>query len=139
MIVISRTAPLISLIGMQDSLFRWKVTLPVLTFRSYTPVSSESTHFAQSNDTHLNVDLVTAQNDGDVLAHPLQISVPVWDVLVGDSRSNVKHDDTALALDVVSVSETAEFLLAGSVPDVEADRTEVRVESQRVNLDTKGR
>jgi hypothetical protein len=62
--------------------------------------------------------------------------VPVGNVLVGDSGSDIKHDDTALSLDIVSISETTEFLLSGSVPDVEADGTEVGVESQRVDLDT---
>lgn len=79
--------------------------------------------------THLDVDLVTAKNNGDVFTNPLQVSVPVGNVLVGDSGSNIKHDDTTLSLDVVSVSETTEFLLSSGVPDIEADGTEVGVES----------
>jgi hypothetical protein len=51
--------------------------------------------------------------------------VPVGNVLVGDARSDVKHDDTALAVDVVSITETAKLLLACSVPDVELDLAEV--------------
>lgn len=47
--------------------------------------------------------------------------MPVGDVLVGDTRGNVEHDDTALSLDVVAVTETAELLLASGVPNVEAD------------------
>ena len=86
---------------------------------------------------HLDVDLVTAEDNGDVLANPLEVTVPVRDVLVGDSRGDVEHDDTALTLDVVSVTQTTELLLARRVPHVEADGTEVGVESQRVNLDTK--
>jgi hypothetical protein len=62
--------------------------------------------------------------------------VPVGNVLVGDSGGNIEHDDTALTLNVVSVSETTELFLSGSVPDVEADGTEVGVESQRVDFDT---
>jgi hypothetical protein len=88
--------------------------------------------------THLDVDLVTAKNNGNVFANPLQVSVPVGNVLVGNSGSNIKHDDTTLSLDVVSVSETTEFLLPSSVPDIEADGTEVGVESKRVDLDTEG-
>jgi hypothetical protein len=30
--------------------------------------------------------------------------VPVRDVLVGDPRSDIEHDDTALAVDVVAIS-----------------------------------
>jgi hypothetical protein len=63
--------------------------------------------------------------------------VPVGHVLVGDARSDVEHDDTALALNVVAVAQTAKLLLPCGVPDVEADRAEVGVESQWVNFDTK--
>lgn len=49
-------------------------------------------------ETDLDVNLVTAENDGDVLADTLEVTVPVGDVLVGDLGGNVEHDDTALAL-----------------------------------------
>ena len=93
--------------------------------------------------------------------------MPVGNVLVGDTRGDIEHDDTALAVDVVAITETAELLLTGRVPDVEGDLTEVlprvsawmdaqvaaavanegirqylgptyRGEAQRVNLDTEG-
>ena len=86
--------------------------------------------------TYLDVDLVTAQHNGDVFAHTLEVAVPVGYVLVGDAGGDVEHDDTALALNVVTVTETTELLLAGSVPDVEADGTEVGGEGKRVDLDT---
>jgi len=119
-----------------DLLFRWKVTFPVLTFRSYP--SQQLHNMFVLVQTHLNIDLVTTKDNGDVLTNPLQISVPVGNVLVGDSGSNIKHDDTTLSLDVVSISETTEFLLSSGIPNVEADGTEVGVESQWVNLDTEG-
>ena len=62
--------------------------------------------------------------------------MPVGHVLVRDPGGYVEHDDTALALNVVTVTETTELLLAGSVPDVEADGTEVGGEGKRVDLDT---
>lgn len=52
-------------------------------------------------------------------------TVPVGDVLVGDTGGHVEHDDTALAVDVVPITETTELLLASSVPHVELDLTEV--------------
>ena len=110
------------------------MTFPVLTLRSCL----SALRCTRGRETHLDVDLVTAENDGDVLADTLEVTVPVGNVLVGDTRGNVEHDDTALALDVVSVAETTEFLLASGVPDVEADGTEVGVESQGVDLDTEG-
>jgi len=51
--------------------------------------------------------------------------VPVGDVLVRNARRDVEHDDTALAVDVVSIAKTSELLLTGCVPDVELDLTEV--------------
>jgi hypothetical protein len=51
--------------------------------------------------------------------------VPVGDVLVGDTGGNIEHDDTALAVDVVTITETAELLLTSGIPDIELDSTEV--------------
>ena len=51
--------------------------------------------------------------------------MPVGYVLVGDTRSNIKHNNTALALDVIPVSETTKFLLTSGIPDVEADCAKV--------------
>ena len=46
----------------------------------------------------LNIDFVAGQNDGNVLAYSDQISVPVGNVFVCNSRRHVEHDDSALAL-----------------------------------------
>jgi len=73
----------------------------------------------------LDVDLVAGQDDGDVLANADQVTVPVGNVLVGDARGDVEHDDTALAVDVVAVTETTELLLSSGVPDIELDLTKV--------------
>lgn len=59
----------------------------------------------------LNVDLVSAKNNWDVLADTDKVTMPVWNVLVGDSGGDVEHDDTALAVDVVTISQTSELLL----------------------------
>lgn len=52
-------------------------------------------------------------------------TVPVGNVLVCDTGSDVKHDDAALSVDVVSIAETAKLLLTRGVPDVELDGAEV--------------
>ena len=44
----------------------------------------------------LDVNLVPAQDDGDVLAYPCEIPIPVGHILVCDSGRDVKHDDCAL-------------------------------------------
>ena len=52
-------------------------------------------------------------------------TVPVGDVLVGDAGGYVKHDDTTLAVDIVSITKTAKLLLASRVPHVKLNLTEV--------------
>ena len=66
------------------------------------------------------------------------LTVPVGDIFVGDAGGNVEHDDTALALDVVTITETTKLFLAGGVPHVEADGAEVGGERERVHLHTEG-
>jgi hypothetical protein len=54
-------------------------------------------------------------------------TVPVGDVLVGDAGRHVEHDDTALAIDVVTITQTTELLLTSSVPDIELNLTVVLI------------
>jgi hypothetical protein len=51
--------------------------------------------------------------------------VPVGNVLVSDAGGDIEHDDAALAVDVVSITQTAELFLACSIPDIEHDVAEV--------------
>jgi hypothetical protein len=51
--------------------------------------------------------------------------MPVGDVLVGDAGCHVEHDDTALAVDVVTITETAKLLLSSRIPDIELNLTQV--------------
>lgn len=80
--------------------------------------------------------------------------MPVGNVLICDTGGNIEHDDTAVAVDVVSITETAELLLTGGIPDVELDLAQVLClllvlfraaqgtgiaycgEAERVNFDT---
>jgi hypothetical protein len=99
----------------------------------------------------LHIDLVSGKDDRDVLTHTdkvtcdikkrlavrlwsmgrQKLTVPVGNVLVGDAGSNIKHDDTALAVDVVPITETTEFLLTGSIPHIELKLAKVGVETER--------
>lgn len=51
--------------------------------------------------------------------------MPVRNVLVCDTGSNIEHDDTALAVNVISITETSKFFLSSSIPDVELDVSQV--------------
>ena len=58
--------------------------------------------------------------------------MPVGDVLVGDAGGNIEHDDTALSVDVVSITQTSELLLSRSVPDIELDVAQVLCDISRL-------
>jgi hypothetical protein len=73
------------------------------------------------NLSFLNVNLVAGEDDRDILADTDQVTVPVGDVLVGNARSNIKHDDTTLAVDVVPITKASELLLSCGIPDIELD------------------
>jgi hypothetical protein len=88
----------------------------------------------------LDIDLVSAQNDWNVFAHTDKIAcvclvgtydvsawltMPVWNVLVGDTGSNIEHDDAAVTVDVVTVSQATELFLTSGIPDIEGNVTQV--------------
>lgn len=56
--------------------------------------------------------------------------MPVGNILVGDSGSNVEHDDTTVTIDVVTVSETSKLLLTGSIPHIELELPKVGEEAK---------
>ena len=85
-----------------------------------------------------NIDFVTDEDDRDGLADTGEILVPLGDVGVGDTRADIEHDDTAVATDVISVSESSKFLLTGGIPNIEDDVSVGGVERHGVHLDTKG-
>ena len=60
--------------------------------------------------TVFDLDLVSGQNNWDVFADTGQVTVPVGHVLVSDTGCHVKHDDGTLALNVVTITESTEFL-----------------------------
>lgn len=51
--------------------------------------------------------------------------MPVGNVLVGDTGGNIEHDDTGLAVDVVTITETTELLLTGGIPDIKLNGSQV--------------
>jgi len=90
----------------------------------------------RSRMTHLDINFVSAQHDGDVFTNALEIAMPIGDIFVGDSRGYIKHDDTTLALNVITITETTKFLLTSGIPHVKADGTKVGGECEGMNFDT---
>ena len=92
----------------------------------------------------LDIHLVSGEHDRNILADTDQIAwgakvsisfpevklivvltVPVRDVLIGDTGGNVEHDDTALAVDIVSITETPKFLLSRGIPNIKLNLAQV--------------
>jgi hypothetical protein len=46
-------------------------------------------------------------------------------LLVGDTGSDIEHDDAALAVDIVTVTKTSELFLSSSIPDIELDVAQI--------------
>ena len=88
------------------------------------------------NLTIFDINFVSDKADRDVVANADKILVPLGHILVGDARCDIEHDDTALASNVVAVTKATEFLLSGSVPDVELDRAFAGEEWHRAHLDS---
>ena len=86
--------------------------------------------------TILDIDLVSTEHNRYVLADSDQVLVPGWHVFVGDTRSHIEHDYSALTLNVVAISKTSELLLTGRVPHVECDRTSIGGERQWMHFHT---
>lgn len=80
--------------------------------------------------------LVADEDNGNVLADTLQITVPVGNVLVGLTGSDIEHDDGAVGLNVVTITKSTELLLTGGIPDVEDDGTAGSVELDLVDFST---
>lgn len=51
-----------------------------------------------------NVALVAAQDNWYVFANSDEVSVPVWNILIGDSGGHVEHDDGTLACNTFPIS-----------------------------------
>ena len=82
------------------------------------------------------VHFVPYQHHGDLVAHSHQVLVPLWYVFVSDPGSHVEHDHSALASNIVSVSQAAQLLLACSVSDVEFYGSPGSVEYERSDFDS---
>lgn len=62
------------------------------------------------------------------------LTMPIRNVFVRNAGSNVEHNDAALAVDVVSVTESTKLLLASRVPDIELDFAEILREKRGSRL-----
>lgn len=86
----------------------------------------------------LNIDLVTNEDDRNILTNTDNVSMPVGNILVSDSRCDIEHNDGTLTLDIITITETSKLLLTSGIPHVKTDLPAVRVELQWMHLNTQG-
>lgn len=86
----------------------------------------------------LDIDLVPAEHDRDVLAYTDDITMPSRHVTVGDLAEHIKHDHGALSVDIVPVTKSSKLLLSRGVPDIEDHLSEVGKECERVHFYSHG-
>ena len=58
----------------------------------------------------LNFHLISTQNNWNVFANSGQVTMPVGNIFVSDTGGNIKHDNGALSLDVVTITQSTKFL-----------------------------
>ena len=90
--------------------------------------------------------LISNQHDGNVFANSGEIFMPLGNIFISDSGSDIEHDNCAVSPNafnkdklLVSFSESSQFLLSCGVPEVEFDRPVVGVEGDAVHLHPLGR
>lgn len=89
----------------------------LVKIRSVTQSPQESTN--------LDVDFVPTQDNRDIFADTFEITMPIRHILIRDPGCDIKHDDSTLSLDVVTVTKSTELLLPGRVPDIETNSAKV--------------
>lgn len=53
--------------------------------------------------------------------------MPVWHILVCNTRGHIKHDDTALSVDVITISQATKLFLAGRIPHIKLNAAVVLI------------
>jgi hypothetical protein len=82
----------------------------------------------------LNIGLVSDKTNGNIRTHLGKVLVPFIDISISVSGGEVKHDESTVSLDVVTLSQLSKFLLASSVPNVKGDLSKVGVKDNGSDL-----
>lgn len=53
--------------------------------------------------------------------------MPVRHILVCNTRGHIKHDDTAMSVDVITISKSTKLLLAGCIPYIKLNAAVVLI------------
>jgi hypothetical protein len=53
------------------------------------------------------------------------LTMPVGNILIGNAGGDIEHDDAALTVDVVTISQATKLFLTRCVPDVKCDLSKI--------------
>lgn len=70
-----------------------------------------------------DISLVSDQTNGGIWTNFSEVLVPFGHVSVRVSVGEIKHDDSAVGVNIIAVSQFTEFFLSSCVPDVENQRS----------------
>merc|ERR1719198_1514313 len=74
-----------------------------------------------------------------MFSHTRVISLCQFGTFLYVTRSHIKHDDRALTLNIITITQPTISLLTSCVPNIKYDRSQVGLELHRINLHTTGR
>jgi hypothetical protein len=66
--------------------------------------------------TNLDINLVTTEDNRNVFTNTDKITMPVGDVLVSNSRGNIKHNDSTLTLNTIVIKMMSHQILSLYIP-----------------------
>lgn len=84
----------------------------------------------------LLIDLISNQNDWDVITDSSQVLVPFRNVFVCNSGCDIEHENGGICTDIISLSKATKLFLASSIPKRKFDRSVVSVEGNRADFNT---
>lgn len=62
--------------------------------------------------------------------------MPIGNILIGNATSDIKHDNAALAVNIISIAEASKLFLSSCIPNVKFDGATVGVEQERMNFNS---
>ena len=96
-----------------------------LTLRSFTSTLLPQSTIGTCSQTRTRSPTAIFSDRSFCLRHDILLTMPVGNILICDAGSDVEHDDAALTVDVVTISETSKFFLSCSIPYIELDSSQI--------------
>jgi hypothetical protein len=92
------------------------------------------TNLTGFNFSILDISFVSNQTNWNIWTHFSKVLVPFIDISVSVSWSEIKHDDSAIGINIVTFSQFSKLLLTSSVPDIKGNFSQIGIEDNRGDL-----